>query len=73
MNNENRNSLSGTAAGKQNPAGFTIYSARDSVKEYRCNVYSTAALGAMVIMAENLRVMHFLNGKEISCLKTLLT
>jgi len=70
MNNENRNSLSGNRLqGNKNPAGFIFTPLRDSVKDIDGNAYSTAALGAMVIMAENLRVMHFLNGKEISCLK----
>jgi uncharacterized protein (TIGR02145 family) len=42
---------------------------RDTVVDADGNVYHTVALGAMVFMAENLKVKHFRNGKEIPGVK----
>jgi uncharacterized protein (TIGR02145 family) len=42
---------------------------RDTVVDVDGNVYHTVALGAMVYMAENLKVTHFRNGKEIAMVK----
>ena len=38
---------------------------RDTVVDFDGNLYHTVALGAMVYMAENLKVTHFRNGKKI--------
>jgi len=53
----------------ESPSGFSFTPLRDTVVDIDGNVYSTAALGAMVIMAEDLRVKHFHNGKEIPKMK----
>jgi hypothetical protein len=69
-NNEKPNSLSLNGLQlNENPAGFSFAPLRDTVVDIDGNVYHTAALGAMVIMAENLKVTHFHNGKEIPYMK----
>jgi len=69
-NMENMNSLS--LNGLQlngNHTGFSFVPLRDTVVDFDANVYHTAALGGMVIMAEDLMVTHFHNGKEIPYMK----
>jgi hypothetical protein len=69
-NNEKLNSLSLNGLQlNENPAGFSFTTLRDTVVDIDGNVYHTAALGAMVFMAENLKVTHFHNGKKIPYMK----
>lgn len=42
---------------------------RETLRDFDGNVYRTIAIGAMVVMAENLRVIHFRNGTQIACVK----
>jgi len=42
---------------------------RDTVMDIEGNAYHTLALGGQVWMAENLKVTHFRNGREIPCAK----
>ena len=69
-NNEKLNSLSLNGLQlNENAAGFSFTPLRDTIVDIDGNVYHTATLGTMVIMAENLRVTHFHNGKEIPNMK----
>jgi len=68
MENMNSHSLNGLQL-NGNHAGFSFAPLRDTVVDFDGNVYHTAALGGMVIMAEDLMVTHFHNGKEIPCMK----
>lgn len=50
-------------------SGFPAFKyLRDTVVDFDGNVYRTVALGAMVFIAENLKVKHFRSGKEIPCI-----
>jgi hypothetical protein len=67
---ENRDSpsMSGTQF-KKNLAGFSFTPLSDTLTDIDGNIYHTAALGAMVIMTENLRTTRFHSGKEILSVK----
>jgi Fibrobacter succinogenes major domain (Fib_succ_major) len=64
MANMNFLSLNGLQV-NGNHNGFSFVPLRDTVVDFDGNVYHTSALGGMVIMAEDLMVTHFHNGKEI--------
>ena len=64
--NETQNSLSFNGLQlNENLAALSFSPLRDTVVDIDGNIYHTAALGAIVIMTENLRVTHFSDGKEI--------
>jgi hypothetical protein len=67
---ENRDSpsMSGTQF-KKNLVGFSFTPLSDTLTDIDGNIYHTAALGAMVIMTENLRTTRFHSGKEILSVK----
>jgi len=66
--NINSHSLNGLQL-NGNPAGFSFVPLHDTLVDFDGNVYRTAALGGIVIMAEDLMVTHFHNGKEIPYMK----
>lgn len=68
MENMNTYSVNGLKLSENN-ASFSFVPLRYTLVDFDGNVYHTAALGGMVIMAEDLRVTHFHNGKEISKMK----